>query len=312
LQLAEEGRVLVDAIKLPEPVISLLGNFEWDVTLCEDRFSFFAGAAGLAELERAITHEMREVEPAGSQIGLLSLDVFDTLLLRNNKAECERFWELSERLANSIARNKKASVGVTDIFCARLEAMELAYRASRLEQGCVEGELETIVSTQLGILGLDGHLRDKWVQEELFYECENLTANLALTELAKKFAGNGTKVILVSDMYLRRDHIKKIVDNIIGHARWIDEIYSSADVILNKRSGAIFRMLLERYKIPSYECLHIGDNLDADFIQPRTANMKAVHIPVSAVELAKRNDSLVKIYRRFLDLDINIAKWAKI
>lgn len=87
---------------------------------------------------------------------------------------------------------------------------------------------------------------------ELDYEATHcLFSNAPLIEAMCRFKRLGGKVLLVSDMYLHQEHIRvllsKVAPNSLPH---IDNIYSSADTVISKRSGLLFPRLAQMGAFP--------------------------------------------------------------
>ena len=53
-------------------------------------------------------------------------------------------------------------------------------------------------------------------------------------------------------------------------------MYVSSEYALTKRTGNLFKKVLELEGVKANEVLHIGDNLRSDVIRPRLIGMKSV------------------------------------
>ena len=113
---------------------------------------------------------------------VLSLDVFDTLLMRDNSSELTRFYEIGERMAeianDDVSRLRRGSrkthsthsVSGVDAFLARMFGTNASYRASTPVKGCREGSLNEIHITASRLLTGADKLADAFVDAELDYE----------------------------------------------------------------------------------------------------------------------------------------------
>lgn len=219
---------------------------------------------------------------------VLSLDVFDTFLLRNNKPEAVRFYEI----ASVVRRTLDLSRSTDDIFLARAYAMQMAYRTREPVLNCREGHIEDIIKIQARFLGLDETRTAEFKSIELAYEARNLIPNYALAALCRAAVKHGIKVILLSDMYLTSECIQNVCSDICGDVSYISDIHSSADHVISKRSGLIFDHLSRLYNMEPGQFMHIGDNLDSDVRAARRAGWKSEYFPISDKEIDERSSQL--------------------
>ena len=252
---------------------------------------------------------MRLFEDSGCEI--LSLDVFDTVLLRNDKPEALRYYELAERAAQVMGSKVGYQLSADDFYITRFEGMELSYRARREVDSCREGHIEEVYQSQVAQLGLAPGSPEALREIEIDYEADNLTANFALLDLCRAIKGKGGRVILVSDMYLGSDVITEILQRVVGEVGFIDDVVSSADVIVSKRSGQVFPLLQERLKAPAKAFFHVGDNRMADVVCPVQAGWRAMHFPVSAPEEQRRLQRLSELLVQFAARGMDVTRWAK-
>ena len=52
-------------------------------------------------------------------------------------------------------------------------------------------------------------------------------------------------------------------------------MYVSSEYALTKRSGNLFKKVLELESVSPNEALHIGDNLISDYLMPKKCGMKS-------------------------------------
>ena len=85
----------------------------------------------------------------------------------------------------------------------------------------------------------------------------------------------GRRCCIVSDMYLPSAVIRRIVRRHVGE---VDFLVSSREG-RTKRSGALFRALVEGYGIEAGAIQHFGDNPHSDLAVPRALGMEACGLP---------------------------------
>lgn len=84
------------------------------------------------------------------------------------------------------------------------------------------------------------------------------------------------KVILISDMYLNSDMLRKILDScgIYGY----EKLYVSCEAGASKRNGGLYRYVMRDLKISSSDLLHIGNDFMSDYIGARRNNIYTMKI----------------------------------
>jgi FMN phosphatase YigB (HAD superfamily) len=214
---------------------------------------------------------------------LLSLDCFDTLLLRGTESEEERVRRLAVRIAGALLargiRRDPHSVASTRLAAARAE-----YRASAREER--EARHSTILDLQCLSLGLDQSFVAPFVEAEIEQETHDLRPNLRLAKLMRQARGRGTRVIVVSDMYLPATAILRLLEN-AGIADGIDRVYSSSDHGRTKRAGGLFDVVLATEGVRADRMLHAGDCRVGDLEAPRRRGVAAVRLPRPHLTLAR-------------------------
>lgn len=228
---------------------------------------------------------------AGQSPAVVSVDIFDTLLLRNNKCEARRYWEMSDLIRQGLDARAQTGIATGDLFLARYLAMGAGYRCGESIGECREGQILHVLATQIELLGLPSDLAPAFLEIELQYEARNLTANdFLLAAIAMSFGS--VPIVGISDMYLSAEHIGSLVERVFAGRCRPKAIFSSADLILNKRSGRAYRAIAEKLRCDVAEMIHIGDNDRADVLQARRAGVKALLFPVTATERLERRRDL--------------------
>jgi hypothetical protein len=249
---------------------------------------------------------------------VLSLDVFDTLLLRNNTPEAARYLELSEFGLGALRRRLGAATtnGLTafDLMLARVQALNLSYRLRPAVDGCVEGCLKEVVAVMRRLLRLPFAAELVLIEAELDYEAENLALNSALVEAALRHKSMGGDLILVSDMYLSADHIVSIIER-MDRTRlgpMIDRVFSSADTVVNKRHGGVFALIAQRMNRAPETFLHIGDAAVGDARRPKAFGWRVLEFPIARAELVARERGLERFIAEMDEAGLDVRAWAKL
>jgi FMN phosphatase YigB (HAD superfamily) len=206
--------------------------------------------------------------------GVLSLDVFDTLLLRDGSSELRRFGEIGARMAAIAGQGTQA----VDAFVARHLGTRASYRAGPRVDGCGEGSLREIHDTAARILGLPVSVVPDFIEAELCCETGHVHPNTLLVSYIRRHQARGGRTVLVSDMYMHADQIAELLARSGIRPDLYDAIYSSADTKVSKASGGIFDRVAEAATAPIV--VHVGDSLRGDFLNPRAHGWQAMLLPV--------------------------------
>lgn len=231
------------------------------------------------DMARAITAEI--ASKISSPQGVISFDVFDTLLLRNHRAELTRFYEVAGLVATHL-QSRQIQVSQADVLCGRLLANRLSYRLSVAREGCREGtiaDIYRVLLTQLQVPD-SATLIDECIDIELTYEVSQLTVNQPLMQLIHAHVARGGRAIYVSDMYLGASHINTLFARLGVDVELFTATYSSADTILSKRSGKIWPWLLNELQVAASQMVHVGDSLVSDYQSPHAHGITAVYLPI--------------------------------
>lgn len=292
---------------LPPPVVYDFAPVARELLDCASRQALLSGTKGAAIRK----HIERELEATEARV--LSLDVFDTFLLRNNKPETARYLELSARIKDRLTDRATKVPSDIDLFIARLHGMAFSYRTRKAVEGCREGHIDQVIRYALTALNLPRDHEQTFRDAELDYETANLTVNPVLAAVASAHRARGGKVILVSDMYLGKKEIGTILNRLSnGVSNWYDKIYSSADVIVSKRAGKIFGLIEKDLDIPAKQFLHIGDAWEGDVTKPRAAGWNALHFPIARAETVERERALKAAVDSLKSRGHDFSLWARL
>jgi FMN phosphatase YigB (HAD superfamily) len=232
---------------------------------------------------------------------ILSLDVFDTVLLRDDSSELTRFLEIGAGMAHLTPVRNGKPVTPIDGFMARHLGTKASYRASEKVDGCREGSIVEIHQTASRMLtGSDEHCQ-AYLKCELEYETTRMQPNALMLEYVQHHRSRGGRAILVSDMYLHAQHIAWLLSaNGVGMEQF-DRLYSSANEKVSKASGHIFPKIENWLSCPAEDFVHVGDSLHGDFKQPKRAGWKALHMPISRPERQRRRSDHFQTYNRLIE-----------
>lgn len=112
----------------------------------------------------------------------------------------------------------------------------------------------------------------------------------------KKLIESGNKVILISDMYLSENIIRKILVNIDSIFKEMP-IYVSCDYGMTKSTGSLYTYIHNQLKTEYEDWYHTGDNYRSDYLIPKTLGINC--------ELVKEWDEYewIKSLKKMISMD---------
>ena len=188
-----------------------------------------------------IIHQLANVM---SYFDVISFDIFDTLLLRPlmNPQDVWRVMEEDE--------------GATGFAKARRKADARTY------YNAIKRGVETSLDEAYALMPKWSEMKPK----ELACEERLLVPNSEMVALWKRAGELGKKRVIVSDMYLPADFIKRVLRK-CGIDDW-DSFYLSSERGVRKSSGKLFEVMLGETGVSPERVMHIGDNRQSDVIVP--------------------------------------------
>lgn len=210
----------------------------------------------------------------------LSLDVFDTLLLRDLRPERARFQAIASRGSAALRERLGADVPATAIHRVRLEVQALAYRTLELEQPHGDIRLADMAAVQARVLGLGTEGAAILEDAEIAEETETLRPHDRVVAWAAEWARRGKRVIAVSDTYLSEPRLRRLLDD-LSAGGGLSAVYSSSEEGSTKRSSHLFGMVIAKEGTDPGRMVHCGDDLWADVRMAEKAGLRAHRLPRS-------------------------------
>jgi predicted HAD superfamily hydrolase len=221
-------------------------------------------------------------------IDVVSVDLFDTLLLRDHRCERRRFLMMARKAAEALDQ-AGYSVSPEALHHSRLDAQRLAYRALETERPQGDVPIARIYRLQTAILGLPAAAAEVLKSAEISFEASSLRPNRRLLRQLGELRAIGKRVIAISDIYLPREGLCELLDRLApGHP--IEAVYCSAELNLTKRSSELFGAVLELERAPAGRVLHLGDDRRADHEMARLAGLQSRWLPRRHMKLLRKLD----------------------
>lgn len=200
----------------------------------------------------------------------ISFDIFDTLISRPFYSPSDIFLFLNREYTRKTKRN-------VDFRKFRTEGEQLARAYYGNKYGYADITLEEIYSYIEQHYQMEHEEVQSMLEKERELEVTFAGVRKAGKELFDLAIESGKKVLLVTDMYLERETIEKILkkNNICGYQK----LYISCEERKLKYDGSLFARVLEEIQAAPEQCLHIGDTWKADIEGSGKAGIQAVFFP---------------------------------
>lgn len=204
----------------------------------------------------------------------VSFDIFDTLICRPFWVPADMF-QLMETEFNKLV-GSTSFITFKDI---RTESENGCRRQFIHQYPSMEDiTIDEIYRYMNEVYGFGNDVCEKLKELEISLEIKYCTTRKIGKELLELALNAGKKVVLISDMYLSADTVKRILDKngITGYS----EIFMSSEYRQLKYFGNLFKCFMEKYNVTDPDTvLHIGDNWTSDYEASKKLGMRAFHLP---------------------------------
>lgn len=201
-----------------------------------------------------------------------SFDVFDTLITRKT-AVPEGIFAIMQSELEKEEYTALPAVIRNNFYRLRIVAEKLARHSYQ------SGEIEDITLEQIySTLAMRGELSGEQQIQLMRFECEVEYRECVPIEKnvirLKKLLSDGEEVILISDMYLPKKQIYKMLAKADPVLTGL-QLYVSGDCKKRKYTGAIYEYAMVQSHFTGAECVHIGDNKKTDITAAEKAGFQS-------------------------------------
>ena len=190
-------------------------------------------------------------------IRAISFDIFDTLLFRMVSEPAQVF----EKMYSPDKKNFPDYTNEEDWKNARIYAEQTARKKAFNETGSYEVTLDDIYNYVPTVYKHIDALKKLEVECEIKYCYLNMEMYETLKYIKEQLE---LPIVLISDMYLGKENIYKILKENGLDMELIKEVFISCDYGVSKRYEGLYHVVLEALGIKPHALLHIGDNNYSD------------------------------------------------
>ncbi len=190
---------------------------------------------------------------------IVSFDIFDTLITRTVYDPVDLFKLMEQKLnINSFVEKRKN---------AEIEAI------NKLKK---DVNIDEIYKSYKELYKIPSNKLDKIKTLEKELELQLCIPRSDMLKLVKKLVNNQRRIILVSDMYLDKTTIIRMLEKCGYNENMFKDIYISNDINKRKDNKKMWKYIHKIYR--KYKIIHLGDNNNSDVLFPMKYKIDAVKI----------------------------------
>lgn len=207
-----------------------------------------------------------------SQDPYISFDIFDTLVKRPFSNPTDLFELIDKDFEQMLPSNLKFKK-------IRTESEAIARRIyGSLHPEWQDITIKEIYQTMGSVYHMPSDIIDRLMKREMELELEFCGVRNAGRELYEVALLSGRKVIIISDMYLDRETIVKILDH-NGYKEYF-KLYVSSETRLTKHTGSLYKHVRKELKFSDeIHIYHIGDTWQNDYLNSQKNNFDPILLP---------------------------------
>jgi FMN phosphatase YigB (HAD superfamily) len=208
---------------------------------------------------------------------LVSVDVFDTLLLRGTEPDLTRHRRFAKLAARRLAEAGCADLDWRAIVQSRQQSTRAACSLALLFSGREDVPARTILGLVSNGLGLADEGTDILLQADYDIDLLHVRLNQPLALYLRQLRAEGYRVVLSSDTNYESDRLRALLHD-KGATGAFDGIRTSADYGATKHSGSLFVQLMAEEGKTARQIVHVGDDPRTDWQTPRRLGIHTVHV----------------------------------
>ncbi len=242
-------------------------------------------------LNRSPRQMIDQIDSTGIQ--LIAFDIFDTLLCRPLLNPETNKSIIARRLGGDLGRLFTQYRGIAEQQARTIKGQDVGLDEIYSQLGKLSGLSKSSLAQM------------KKLEEEI--EEASLEPRIEVIDLYTRALETGKPVVLMSDMFLSKNLIEKILTK-FGISGWND-FFLSNDIGLRKDTGELYNHVLRHYAIGPKELLMIGDNERSDVQIPCDMGASYLHAfrPVEMARGLPRLSNVIEQHERYGDLDAELT-----
>ncbi len=198
----------------------------------------------------------------GFDVDVVAFDVFDTLIYREGILFPADVYDLVGD-----------SIGISNFKYIRINAEHKARDiASGKEREVLIEEIYDVLAREMG---WNRDYSNKVKNKEIEIELNACKADENMKRFYNSVLQKGKKVVIISDMYLDKATLEKILKKQGYNLNEVD-LYVSSEYRCSKRSGELYRKAIDKLNVKADRVIMIGDNFISDYLIPKKIGMQTM------------------------------------
>lgn len=195
---------------------------------------------------------------------IVSFDVWDTLIKRKCNPEEIKLFTARYILFKYESRIIDKYKDIYEILRLRNKIEDDICRENEEKGFDAECRIEDVfLRLQETIFkSIGDNICNELLRVEIEHEKKMIYVNIDALEIINQYKDH--KLYCISDFYMGKKSLKEIIDSIDELNGRFEDIYSSADYLLNKRSGNLYKKFEDNLGISAKDHIHVGDNIYSD------------------------------------------------
>lgn len=209
----------------------------------------------------------------------LCVDIFDTLLVRPVNKPTDLFYYMTSQVSDIVHSEK------FDFFYARINSEWIANQEAA-SKNCEDATFDEIYNVFERTFCISKKQKELLKQLEVEWERKLLKSRKSMLALVNLFKLWEKKVYAVSDMYFAKETVAGFLEG-CGYPS-IDKVIISSDEGVTKKSGLLYKKIIEKYHIDPTKSIFVGDNYESDVLNSARYGFNSFHYP-KAIECFDKN-----------------------
>ena len=228
-------------------------NQGYDIAIYNEKYHKYLLNKGTKNIDRYFKQNLESAVNLCRNFNIISFNIFDTLITRKIYNPEDIFVLIEKKLYNT-------TIHISDFASKRKEAEHNVRKKKNFKGDCSIDEIynELMLNEKLSKKEAD---TIKEIETQL--EIKLCIPKKDSLKIYNTLLKEGKKIFLISDMYLTREILEKIL-NKCGYYNYFDILVSS-ELGRRKDDGTMWKYFFNKYKIS--DLLHVGDNEQSDVNQ---------------------------------------------
>lgn len=208
---------------------------------------------------------------------IISLDIWDTILKRKCHPEEVKLYTAKYLMLKYYSKIKEEYQDIYEILKKRNEIESKIGTENRKRGKDEEYYILDVFSRLQQIIFKEPivDISQELIEEEVKQEKKVIYLNPDILPIFEQY--KNLTFYAISDFYMGEKELREILDSVDIPVK-IEKIYSSADYLINKKSGRLYETVERELEIQPEEHIHVGDNIYSDIEIAKKIGIQTIQI----------------------------------